>query len=182
MRPATHTWRPAACSTCQDPEARLVRGDSDRTDIVLCTRCLEHGHLPYYAPQDLVKELAPTQVLACSSGFLQIGTPLPPDGLAPSTARVVDLAETKALRPGWRTGRVRHDLILSAPGPHGPAGWITVGARSGKILRGTITSATTRHAKGVQAVRALIAALPAAPCPPLCDAATVEDCLLPTRS
>lgn len=178
MEPATtYAWRPAACSVCQDPQARLVRGDSDRTDIILCTHCPLYGHLPYQHPQNLVATLAPTQVLAMRGGFVQIGTTRPPEGLAPSTRRLLDLAAAKALRCGWRPGRIRHDLIVSVPGLHGPIGRITVGARSGRILRGWITACgTTRTARGARAVRSLITALPTVSRAHRCTADTAGDC------
>ncbi|MER7108855.1 hypothetical protein [Streptomyces sp. NPDC000229] len=168
MNLAKYTWQPAACPTCKDAEARFFPGDSDRADIVLCSRCPHHGHLPYYDPYELLKMLAPTQVLAMTADGLYVGTPVGPDGLTPPTLAIVDLAASNGLRPTWRTGSVRHTLVLSALEPRGAFGWVMVGARSGKILRAQLThhDGAIATATGVKAVRDLIASLPPSPCPP----------------
>ena len=102
-----------------------------------------------------------------------------PEGLTAYTKGIVELAEAKGLRPMWRTGRARHELILSTPGPHGPSGCIVVGARTGKVLRGEIThgaGGSITPAKGTHAVRRLLAALTPSACPPLCPASSTESC------
>ncbi|MGW6569835.1 hypothetical protein [Streptomyces sp. NPDC054975] len=51
-------------------------------------------------------------------------------------------------------------MILSAPDPQDGRGWILVGARSGKILRGQITVRGTEvSAPGPRAVHAMLTAL-----------------------
>jgi hypothetical protein len=174
-----YTWQPASCPTCNDPEARLVSGDSDRADIMICTRCPHHGGPSYHDPRTLLSSLAAGQVLAMRDEILCVGTPATPEGLSKYTLGLVRLAQSKGMRATWTAGKRTHHLHLSCLGPHGASGFITVGANSGRILRGHITHGNdgpTVHAEGTTAVRALIAPLTPSQCPPYCDAKNTEAC------
>ncbi|WP_445517348.1 hypothetical protein [Streptomyces sp. NEAU-174] len=178
----TYIWKPATCYVCADPDSRLAPGDSDRPDILICNRCPAHGHPPYRDLLDVATALTPPQKLAMRADTLMVGTPAEPDGLTPYTLGVANLAESKRLRPTWRTGKVTHTLVLSSPGPHGVSGHITVGARSGKILRALLEYPTDSitaqaNATGTNAVRELLAGVSPSQCPPNCDAPTVDTCL-----
>ncbi|MDW6058145.1 hypothetical protein SAZ11_08585 [Streptomyces sp. FXJ1.4098] len=178
----TYIWKPAICYVCADPNSRLAPGDSDRADILICNRCPANGHTPYRDWLEVAAALTPPQKLAVQADMLMVGTPAEPDGLTPYTRGVADLAESKRLRPTWRTGKVTHTLVLSSPGPHGASGHITVGARSGKILRALLKypsgSVTTQaKATGTNAVRELLAGLSPSQCPPGCDAPSADACL-----
>jgi hypothetical protein len=119
------------------------------------------------------------QTLRTLDEAVRVGTPRMPEGLTGYTKGIVALAESKGLRPMWRTGKARHELILSSPGPHGPSGCIVVGARSGKVLRCQIThgaGGSTTPATGTNAVRALLSSLTPPACPPFCHASSVESC------
>ncbi|MEV7840537.1 hypothetical protein AB0O77_25430 [Streptomyces albidoflavus] len=101
------------------------------------------------------------------------------------TLGIIRLAADKDLRPAWglphgNSSRIR----LKARGPHGPFGSITVGRRSGKVLRAEVipyTGAAPRRAEGAAAVRALLASLPRATCPARCPAPTPAACIASRR-
>ncbi|MFJ3817817.1 hypothetical protein [Streptomyces sp. NPDC090056] len=159
----SYEWRTAPCPECADPAARLVPGDSDRADILLCTRCPAHGRLPYCDPAVIRARLPLGVVLAMCDGTLRIGIPAAPHGLNTYTRSVVTLATEHGLLPVWRPSVRRHRVILAAPGPEGAWGWMEVGARSGRILRATIyphgCSASGIRAAGPRDVRQLVASL-----------------------
>ncbi|MFI8769559.1 hypothetical protein ACIGN6_32270 [Streptomyces sp. NPDC053792] len=156
-----YEWRTASCPECADPAARLVPGDSDRADILLCTRCPAHGRLPYRDPADIRARLPFGVLLAMRGGVLHLGVPAAPHGLNAYTRSVVALATERGLLPVWRPSARRHHLTLLAPGPDGVWGWMEVGARSGKILRATVhlhgRGAPGTGAAGPRAVRQLVA-------------------------
>ncbi|MFG2667679.1 hypothetical protein ACGFY6_25970 [Streptomyces sp. NPDC048387] len=159
----SYEWRTAPCPECADPAARLVPGDSDRADILLCTRCPAHGRLPYRDPADIRARLPFGVLLAMRGGALRVGVPAVPHGLNAYTRSVVALATERGLLPVWRPSIRRHHVTLAAPGPEGGWGWMEVGARSGKILRATVhpqgRSAPGIRAAGPRAVRQLVARL-----------------------
>ncbi|MDH6544137.1 hypothetical protein M2167_006694 [Streptomyces sp. SPB4] len=134
-------------------------GDSDRADILLCTRCPAHGRLPYRDPADIRAPLPFGVLLAMCGGALHIGVPAAPHGLNAYTCSVVALATERGLLPVWRPATRRHHVTLAAPSPEGGWGWMEVGARSGKILRATVhphgRSAPGIPAAGPRAVRQL---------------------------
>ncbi|MCY0946274.1 hypothetical protein [Streptomyces antarcticus] len=146
----SYDWRTAPCPECADPAALLVPGDSDRADILLCTRCPMHNRLPYRDPADIRAHLPFGVVLAMRGGALRIGLPAAPRGLTAYTRTVVALATEHGLLPVWRPSTRRHHVTLAAPGPEGAWGWMEVGARSGKILRATVHP----HGRGAPGVRA----------------------------
>ncbi|TDU67842.1 hypothetical protein [Streptomyces sp. KS 21] len=159
----SYDWRTAPCPECADPAALLVPGDSDRADILLCTRCPMRDRLPYRDPADIRAHLPFGVVLAMRGGVLRIGTPAAPSGLNAYTRTVVAMATEDGLLPVWRPSTRRHHVTLAAPGPEGAWGWMEVGARSGKILRATVhphgRSAAGIRATGPHAVRQLVARL-----------------------
>ncbi|MEU2454834.1 hypothetical protein ABZ605_32695 [Streptomyces sp. NPDC012765] len=146
----SYEWRTAPCPECADPIARLVPGDSDRADILLCTRCPAHGRISYHDPADIRARLPFGVVLAVRGGVLRIGVPAAPHGLTAYTRSVVEQATERGLFAVWRPSARRHDVILAAPGPDGAWAWIQVGARSGRILR----AAAYPHGRNVPGVRA----------------------------
>ncbi|WP_331735377.1 hypothetical protein OG590_40335 (plasmid) [Streptomyces goshikiensis] len=168
----SYEWRTAPCSECADPAARLAPGDSDRADILLCTRCPAHGRFPYRDPADIRARLPFGVALAMRDGALRIGVPAAPHGLNVYTRSVVALATERGLLPVWRPSTRRHHVTLAAPGPEGGWGWMEVGARSGKILRATVhphgRSAPGIRAAGPRAVRQLVARL--------CVPGAADDC------
>ncbi|MGW6202109.1 hypothetical protein ACWF9B_00415 [Streptomyces sp. NPDC055089] len=92
---------------------------------------------------------------------LRTDVPLTPHGLTAPTQQIADLATSKGLRLTWQTGKIVHLLHLAAPTPHGVTGHIVIGARSGNVLRATLTDptdpkTTPRAAKGLNAVHALL--------------------------
>ncbi|MFD9047768.1 hypothetical protein [Streptomyces zaomyceticus] len=139
-----------------------MSGDSDRADVLLCGQVLAHQHLPYHHPADILRTLAPTQVIAMFDHVLHVGTPVPPTGLAPATQGVFTAAAAQDLRPTWLKGTVRHRMILDSPSRNGLSGAVEVGARSGRVLRAHITDRSTGKAfsaSGPRAVRILIESL-----------------------
>ncbi|MFV8133170.1 hypothetical protein [Streptomyces syringium] len=186
MSPTHYTWSPLRCTKCVDPDAQFVPEDSDCPDSLLCTKCLQHGHLPYITTSELRGHLTPGQVLGFHDGVMHVGTPQTdtdnqaPEGLTAYTRRVVELAESKVQRATWKPGKASHLLVLRSSGPHGPLGHITIGARSGKVLRAELaygrSGGRREYAEGTNAVRALLAALPVTTCPPHCQAETPEAC------
>lgn len=160
-----YEWRTAPCPECADPAARLVPGDSDRADILLCTRCPAHGRLPYRDPADIRARLPFGAALAMRREVLHLGLPATPHGLNAYTRSVVTLAIERGYLPVWRPSTRRHHVTLAAPDPDGAWGWIEVGARSGKILRAAVhphgRGAPGSRAAGAHAVRQLVAHLPA---------------------
>ncbi|MFE4206129.1 hypothetical protein ACFRSX_32575 [Streptomyces goshikiensis] len=169
----SYEWRTAPCSECADPAARLAPGDSDRADILLCTRCPAHGRFPYRDPAH-IRDRDPAHIrarlpfgvaLAMRDGALCIGTPAAPHGLNAYTRSVVALATEHGLLAVWRPSTRRHHMTLAAPDPEGAWGWMEVGASSGRILRATVhphgRSAPGIRAAGPRAVRQLVACLSA---------------------
>ncbi|MFE5715803.1 hypothetical protein ACFQ7J_33905 [Streptomyces sp. NPDC056501] len=138
-------------------------GDSDRADILLCTRCHEHGSLGYPDLADIRARLPFGVVLAVRGGVLCIGVPATPHGLNAHTRSVVALATERGFFPVWRPSVRRHHVTLAASDPEGAWGWMEVGARSGKILRAAVyphgRSAPGIRAAGPRAVRQLVARL-----------------------
>ncbi|MCX4681359.1 hypothetical protein OG413_45465 [Streptomyces sp. NBC_01433] len=112
---------------------------------------------------------------------LRADVPIAPHGLTTYTQRIVDLAASKELRLTWKTGKAVHLLRLAARGPHGVNGHVIIGARSGKVLRATLTypsdPLTTKTAKGTNDVRDLLTNLAPSPCPPRCTAPSIDACL-----
>lgn len=70
----SYGWRTAPCPECADPAALLVPGDSDRADILLCTRCPMHNRLPYRDPADIRAHLPFRVVLAMRGGALRMAS------------------------------------------------------------------------------------------------------------
>ncbi|MFD9519710.1 hypothetical protein [Streptomyces sp. NPDC059979] len=142
-----------------------MSGDSDRADILLCTRCPAHGRLPYRDPADIRAHLPFGVVLAMRGEVLHLGLSAAPYGLTAYTRSVVNLATGRGFLPVWRPSVRLHHMILAAPGPDGAWGWIQVGDRSGKILRAAVhphgRGAPGSRAAGAHAVRQLVAHLPA---------------------
>ncbi|MFE6461485.1 hypothetical protein ACFVP0_28995 [Streptomyces cinereoruber] len=162
MSADTYEWRAAPCSECADPAARLVPGDSDRADILLCTRCPAYGRLAYRDPADVRAVLPSGVVLAMRDGVLHLGVPAAPD-VSAYTRSVVALVTERGFLPVWRSSARRHHVTLTAPGPDGAWGWMEVGARSGRILRAVVyphgRGAPGIGAAGPRAVRQLVARL-----------------------
>ncbi|GAA1590633.1 hypothetical protein [Streptomyces globosus] len=160
----SYEWHPAPCPECADPAARLAPGDSDRADILLCSRCLVHGRLPYRDPAEIRACLPFGVRLAMRGEVLHIGVPVTPHGLNAYTRAVVDLATERGFVAVWRPSRRRHEVIVAAPRPDGAWGWIEVGARSGKILRAAVyphgRGRPGMRAAGSRAVRQLVERLP----------------------
>ncbi|MFD3514844.1 hypothetical protein [Streptomyces sp. NPDC058657] len=101
-------------------------------------------------------------------------------GLTPYTVGIIRLAEAKGLRPTWAPpyGNARR-IILNAEGPHGTFGSITVGRKSGKVLRTELIRGNDGRpygAKGTNNVRHLINGVPVSACQPGCDAFSTADC------
>ncbi|MFD3514846.1 hypothetical protein [Streptomyces sp. NPDC058657] len=92
------------------------------------------------------------------------------------TRRILDAARAKGLHATWTTGK-RIDVVdLAAPGPHGARGRLEVGARSGRVLRGSVTYLTENGvvqptAEGADAALELMKDLPG----PMCT----QDCTAP---
>ncbi|MGY3341147.1 hypothetical protein ACVW0K_007340 [Streptomyces filamentosus] len=162
--PVQYEWRPAPCPACADPAARLVAGDCDRYELLLCNRCPAHGQLPYRHLAEAQVALPYGAVLAMQGGVLRIGVPAAPPGLNAYTQAVVELATERGYVPVWRRSARRHRVVLTAPVPDGPWGWLEVGARSGKILRAVAYPdrrlASRVSADGPVAARQLVSGLP----------------------
>ncbi|MFG2986175.1 hypothetical protein ACGFYQ_33825 [Streptomyces sp. NPDC048258] len=180
MSSTRYAWSPMRCTTCSDDSSQFVLNDSDRTDSFRCTRCQVHGHLPYVHIEELADRLKPGQTLALRSGALHIGTPVQspgsarheaPEGLTVFTLGVVRLAEEKELSGTWHTLGKAHHFHFRASCMHGVFGSITIGARTGKILRGQLTHGRGAHRveeKGTNAVRSLLSGVTPPSCPPSC--------------
>ncbi|MFI8515293.1 hypothetical protein ACIGHB_29615 [Streptomyces sp. NPDC085460] len=130
-----YEWRPAPCPVCQDPAARLVAADRDRSALLLCGRCPAYGKSPYRHLSEVHAILPLNAVLAMGGEVLRIGVPAAPPSLNPYTQAVVKLATERGFIPVWHRSPRRHRVILTAPVPDGAWGWLEVGACSGKILR-----------------------------------------------
>ncbi|MFJ6252638.1 MULTISPECIES: hypothetical protein [unclassified Streptomyces] len=158
-----YEWRTVPCPECSDPAARLVPGDGDRADILLCTRCPAHGRPAYRDPADVRAVLPSGAVLAMRDGVLCLGLPAAPHGLNAYTRSVVAMGAERGFLPVWRSSPRRHHVTLTEPGPDGAWGWMEVGARSGKILRGAIyphgSRAPGTRAAGPHAVREMVTRL-----------------------
>ncbi|MEU6756050.1 hypothetical protein [Streptomyces sp. NPDC046685] len=133
----------------------------------------QSAHIPAPAP------VRPTSPADAAPG------PIDVTGLTPYTVGIIRLAESKGLRPQWGDprGNARR-IVLNAVGPHGAFGSIQVGRTSGKVLRAEIipgNGGKPIQAKGTNAVRAALQALPAATCPDGCDAPSPAVCARTSR-
>ncbi|MFC9260825.1 hypothetical protein ACFRFJ_42345 [Streptomyces hydrogenans] len=160
---ARYEWRPALCPVCVDPAARLVRGDSDRFELLLCVRCPDHGQLPYRDLAEVLAVLPRGAVLAMRGEVLYIGAPAAPPGVNAYTQSVVAGAVERGFVPVWHASPRRHRVVLTAPVPDGAWGWLEIGARSGRILRAGAYPDGRRgpevSADGATAVRRLVRGL-----------------------
>ncbi|WP_327391344.1 hypothetical protein OG728_38340 (plasmid) [Streptomyces microflavus] len=92
--------------------------------------------------------------------------PIAPLGLTTYTQGIIDLAVSKKLHLSWQTGKTRHLLHLTGDNNSGVKVHMTIGARSGKVLRATLTTpaddgngTTQKTAIGTNNVRALLTPL-----------------------
>lgn len=183
MTSTRHAMKPVLCTACNDDRSRLVRGDADRPDAYMCGRC-PYGHTTH---DEIAATLEPGQVLRYHDGSLHAVTPphsggsarhTAPEGLTAYTLGVVRLIEEKQLHGTWHTLKGAHHFHFGPRGPHGPFGSLTIGARTGKILRSRITQSggNPTKAEGTNAVRTHVTSLNTNHCPPRCNAATGADC------